>query len=880
MKPFLTVAIPHKDILEGRLTMDVFAADLWQVFKAEAPDEYKNPELFFRKTYLTKEMKNILDIVKKRVDGEGGDPVIQLQTPFGGGKTHSLIALYHKAKEWNTNVVVIDGTVFDPKEITLWAEIERQLTGTVDLLKGQTAPGREKFKNLLEKYQPLVILMDEILQYTTKSAGVKVGDSNLAAQTLSFMQELAGTIAILPKSVLVLTLPSSLLEHYDENTERLFEQLQKITGRIEKIYTPVQDEEVSQIIRKRLFTEINQEEAKNIIEEFLDYAEKEKIIPEGMEKANYRERFIKSYPFQPEVIDVLYKRWGSFPTFQRTRGVLRILALVVYSLKESKIPFIRLGDFDLKNEEIKRELIKHIGPEYDSIIYADITSSDSGAKKVDKNLGSSNLPFCYGTKAATTIFMYSFSGAKQERGATINEIKLSCAEPFAPSSIVSDAVSKLKENLFYISDGGLFFTNQPNLNRILLTKMEDIQDLRAEEKKLIEILLKDTKQKDKEKYFDIYVWPNNSKDIPDTTSLKLVILRDQEKLKEFLENCGEKPRVYRNTIIFLCPLESERINFEVFLKKKLAWYLIEKDNSLRLSDEQKKEVKEKIKNTEIEAKEKIRNLYCLVFIPSKNGFKEIDLGIPTYGIDVTIDREIYEKLRSEGEIFEKLSPLAIKEKYLKSKDYVEINSILESFYKTPGEIRIKAESVFKDTIKEGVKQGLFGIGYIENNEPICTHFKEELFNEILERKIIIKPDLCSPKTITKPLQQKENIENKEKEKIEKEIQKEKIQLEEKDKIKNELRKDKDESQNKNFSKGECYNGIKIRLRIPTGKFSDVIGVVNYIKSKFKQVDIILELLAKDGEITSSEYQDKIEEALHQARITIEEFTLGNVINEN
>src|SRR3990172_7486547 len=105
MKAFHTIAVPHQDILEGRLTMDVFAADLWEVSQGRGPDEYRDPETFFRKTYLTEGLKNLLDVVERRLQGKGGDPVIQIQTPFGGGKTHALIAMYHRAKEWDAKPV-------------------------------------------------------------------------------------------------------------------------------------------------------------------------------------------------------------------------------------------------------------------------------------------------------------------------------------------------------------------------------------------------------------------------------------------------------------------------------------------------------------------------------------------------------------------------------------------------------------------------------------------------------------------------------------------------------------------------------------------------------------------------------------------------------
>ena len=116
-RSFHTIAIPHKDVLDGNLTMDVFAADLWEVFKGRAPAEYSDSDAFFNRTYLTQGLKDLLNVVEKRVSGNGGDPVIQLQTPFGGGKTHALIALYHKSKEWKAKRVVIVGTALQPNQI-------------------------------------------------------------------------------------------------------------------------------------------------------------------------------------------------------------------------------------------------------------------------------------------------------------------------------------------------------------------------------------------------------------------------------------------------------------------------------------------------------------------------------------------------------------------------------------------------------------------------------------------------------------------------------------------------------------------------------------------------------------------------------------------
>jgi len=848
MKSFFEVVKPHKDILEGRLTVDVFAADLFAVYKGLAPEEYQDPNIFFRKTYITAGMENLLKMVKKRLDGEGSiDAVIQLQTPFGGGKTHTLIALYHKAKEWKANVVVIDGTALDVRESTLWGEIERQLTGKIEILSGRIAPGKEKLSEVLKNFQPLLILMDEVLEYTSRAEGIAVGSSDLATQTIAFMQELTTVLPTLPRAALIVTLPSSLPEHYTEKGERLFQALQKVVGRVEKIFAPIQDEEVAQIVVRRLFDYIDEKSANEIIEKFVDYVVRKNILPEG-QKALYREKFRKSYPFQPEVIDVLYKRWGSFPHFQRTRGVLRLLASVVYSLKDEKIPFIRLSDFDLRNEDIRRELIKHIGQEYDSILAADITSPDSGAKKVDEQLAYSYRPYKLGTRVATTIFMYSFSGGP-EKGASLNEIKLSCAEPEAEDvdNIIAEVIERLRNHLFYLSDQGYFFTNQPNLNRLLLTKMENIEDSRIEEEE--ENLLK--VEFSKSAPFKVYIWPMRTIDVPDTTELKLVVLKDKSRIKEFTESCGAKPRVNRNTLIFLCPSELEKGLFNTIVRKKLAWQEIKRDKTLNLTHEQEEKVKEGIKMAEESAKESIRNLYRQIYLPEKE--EAIDLGKATFG--VRLAEEVYQRLKSEGKLHESLSPMLISHKYLGEKDYAHTKNILESFYRTPGEIRLINQEAFQRAIKEGVEKGFFGLGILEENKPVCKVFKQPCTLSLTDDEIIIRKELCTilekEKQAVQPVISKEEFAFKPLIQEEKEYKEREEKTTIEDKVKESITELK-------------LTNLKLVVDISQGSFHVLAKVVNELALKFSEVNVKVEIHAKGGEISKFEYENKILEALSQA----------------
>lgn len=839
MKAFHTIAIPHKDILEGRLTMDVFAADLWEVSLGRGPDEYKDGDTFFRKTYLTQGLKNLINIVEKRLRGDGGDPVMQIQTPFGGGKTHALIAMYHKAEEWKAKKVVIVGTALSTKE-TLWGLMEKQLTGKISRLSGQVSPGKEIIRQLLYGNQPVLILMDEVLEYVTKAAGVKVAESTLAAQTMAFMQELTEAAGTLEKVCLAVTLPASIIEHYDERAEKLFQQLQKVVGRVEKIYTPVQEKEITKIIRRRLLADLNEGAVKKVVAKFLEYVEKEGIIPAGIEPSEYRDRFLDSYPFMPEVVDVLYHRWGSFPTFQRTRGVLRLLSLVIHSLKGSSKPYISLADFDLANQEIRQELLKHIGAEFNGIIAVDITDAGAGSKRVDVSLGNAYQGLNLGSRTATTIFLYSFSGAK-EQGITQGEIKRCATTIDNPASAVAESVERLNDTLFFMQkiSNKYFFSNQPNINRIRLVKMENIKEneLVEEERGLLKESIKGGKLK-------VFIWEENSSNIPDSEELKLVILKkeNRDRMRNILETKGQTPRVYRNTLFFLYPLESERTGFINTIKRKIADEHIEKDKTLSLSDGQRKEIRKELKKTEASLKESIRRFYRMVAIPHKEGFKEDDLGIPTYGEEKGLTQEVYEKLRSDGEVLEKIAPLVLREKYLSEMGYVSTEQLYQSSLKTPGETRPLNKSVFEQGIAEGVHMGLFGLGEMKDDKPILRYFKEGASIAFSGNEVLIGEALCREQR------------KKEESYIPGPTLYPQPEPEHPRPVGEEISvRSRDE--------------IKIKFRVPKGKVANIMGVMNLLQSKFETLGV--ELTARDGEISEQDYEDKIEEAFRQMEIKLE-----------
>lgn len=880
MKAFFQVAIPHKDIREGRLALDVFGADLWSVYTGRAPDEYRDPDLFFRRTYMTEGLKNLIEDAKKRLIEDGGDPVIQLQTPFGGGKTHSLIALYHKAREWGAKVVVLDCEALNPNKDRLWNVLESHLEGKVDITAGESTPGKETLTQLLERNQPVLILVDELLSYVTKAAAIKVGDTNLGALTVAFIKELTEAVKNTPHALLVVTLPTSEFEKFDENAKKAYQEfttyVQKVVGRVEKVYAPVKDEEVAKVIRRRLFDEIKEKEAKYIIDDFLKHLEDVGLLKRlNIEKSEYRKRFLETYPFQPEVIDTLYHKWGSYPEFQRTRGVLRILALVVndlYRSEEGKTKaFIRLADFNLANSEIRRELLKIINDQYDTVISADITSSNAGAKKVDKAFGESLIPYRLGTKSATTIFMHSFhAGAKHHRGATLDEISLSTLDFGYSSSDVEAAVAKLETNLFYLNKQNerYFFSNVPNLNKIIIDTMETIEKSEVEEleKNFLDKAFKGLRN------VEVVIWPKWSSDVRDTHNLKLIVLKsyDRELMKEIREKVGNLPREYKNVLIFLVPDKSMRPEFLSTVKRYLALKKIkEREAELNLTNEQRRKVSSELSEFENPRKSKLalalRNMYRLVAVPSTRNFKEFSLG-KAPSPDMKFWEEIKEILLDNKQLFEKINPNVIWMKYLQGqeKGYIETRELYEHLLKTPGEPRPLNKAAVITGIKEGVEHGLFGLGKLQDGKPVCWKFRHAVTPTLDEGEVIIKSEICQQ------------------------------QFEERAKKKEEEPKEQEtastggvtitgtedtgtgqtiidfESGSKGVVKAKGYTKLELELEVPIEELYTFSNIIDYLGQKFRNIKIEMHIEVDGGFISFTEYEDKILEAIKQSKIRLKD----------
>jgi hypothetical protein len=743
---FHEIAIPHKDILSQNFSSEVYAAKLWDVYNKKGSEEYKDSKTFFEKTFLTENLKKIIESIKDRIDGKGGGHFRSIDTPFGGGKTHTLIALYHKCIEWNAKPVVLVGNEMDPNSQTLWGMIEEQLTGKIDKLNGNVTHGGEALRKILEaQNQPILILIDELLHYVYNAEGIKVEESTLAKQTIGFIQQLSEAVSTLPNVCVVVTLPSSANEHLDDvRYTELHEQLLKVAGRTKDTITPISDNDIPKIIRRRLFSSTDatiRDRAEKIIEDFVNYCDDEGLIPEGMQVSQYREEFYKSYPFLPQVIDVLYKRWGTITKFQRTRGVLRLLSLVVGSLATSDKQFISLGDFDLNNNEIQQELVQYLDNQFYSVIAKDINSPDSGASKVNQMVPPQYQGKRLGIRSATAIFMYSHSGTTGINGATESEIKRATCVRGIPAAQISEVLNLFRNQLFYlnVTNEKYLFTKEANILKIKVDTMENIKDRDIDEAE--KVLIKNNIGKTQN--FRTILWPTNPKDVENSRSLKLIIMKenDIQLIQSIYETIGESPRLYRNNILFLAPSDGEKGKFLNSLKSKIAWEKIKDDPQISLKEEQITQLNKELKKENDRLNELIKEYYSILYLPEKEGPVNQHLNIPLIA-NKGIDEIIYEDLVEKDEIHPKIGPSFLKNYYLKEKKYVETLNLYESMLTTPGERRPIDKKVIEIAIMDGVLTGEFGIGELENDVPISKLFKKSTNVNFESGEIILQASLC------------------------------------------------------------------------------------------------------------------------------------------
>lgn len=648
LKPWREIAIPHDDVLNGTSQQSDFAADLSTVARGEAKTEYQDAATFYSRTYITEGMSQLLKNVIMRLNGKGGEPVIQLQTSFGGGKTHSMIAVYHLAKRKcaladlqgvpslldslqfidipEARVVVLDGNSLSPGQAwshgnckihTMWGELAWQIGGeeAYKILeesdKNGTSPGKDILVSLFSKYSPCVILIDELLAFMRqlfRKNDLSAGGFN---ENISFLQALTESVKILPNCILLASLPESASEIGDENAHQALLSLEKIFGRIQAIWKPVDIEESFEIVRRRLFKTVADETAKKeVCRSFFDmYISEGNKIPREAQESAYLERLEKAYPIHPELFDCLYEEWATLEKFQKTRGTLKLLSTVIFTLwKQGNTDLIILpSSMPIADGKVSTELCAVLnGSGWEQVISKDIDSEGAESVKIDMEdtrLGALQSA----RRTARTIFMktapiantvLSAATSKQvAKGVAIDYILLSCLQPKQNSSLYIDAVNKISDKLHYLNVSGnaegiqkryYSFATTANMRK----EMEDrCARIKPDSPEVINLIRDELKKLtcNSNLFGAIHVFTKND-EVPDDNALRLVVLSTnqyfsttegihyaQDAVRNYVTQFGNRLRAYQNRLVFLAA--DGRLVAQVIetSKKYIAWASIIQD---------------------------------------------------------------------------------------------------------------------------------------------------------------------------------------------------------------------------------------------------------------------------------------------------------------
>jgi len=659
-----TVALPHSDIREGRLDESVFAANIWAVRQNNAPTTYLDTEQFFGKTYVTGGLSKVLRKVGEALCGtaEAGDRIISLQTAFGGGKTHTQVALWHLARHPDVlrksavckevrdvlgdlipkkpcNVAVFTNQTCDATQgrataegvqtRTLWGELALQLGG-VELYKKIEANDQNRavpqglFTDILKKAAPCLILLDEMADYCVGAMAVSVGQGTLADQTVSFVQQLTEAASLVPGAVVVATLPASHLEvASSDKGQEILSRLEKRFGRMSSDLKPVADEEINEVVRRRLFEKLGDPSVQaEVADAYMKlYTSHKNEVPQEASKAGFRDRLMAAYPFHPSLIDTFYLRWGSHNDFQRTRGVLRLLASIVGDLwkqrettKQSQ-PLIQPCHVRWTIDALRANLTRLWGATYDSVVAADVIGDKANAVALDDERGRDYANERVSQGVASAVLLGSFGGQGDRAGFSSKEIRFCAGRPELNWGYTDGALLALEEKAFYLHNAAAgsqgkryWFGTKPTLTKLLVQYRGSFsgQEFDAEIIDALQAQVKTLKT-------DPATWKvlvNPQSDLPEQKVLTLLIMPPdavwsdepmlegtggpKERILELSQKCGSKDRLYRNTLVFLLPNARGLTRLRKELREVAALEAVKRDYTSQLDPEQLEELKQKL----------------------------------------------------------------------------------------------------------------------------------------------------------------------------------------------------------------------------------------------------------------------------------------------
>jgi len=681
IKPWLEVVTLHPDVLSEEFSEDIFALDLGPLADGNpnVPAVYRDPEHFFRASYLTSGLKSLLKDVLSRLGGGAGNRVLKLITPFGGGKSHTLAALFHAARHRGAldaipegkdlprsgaaRIAVFDGQFFDAttgKKMpgtdeyarTMWGWVAFSLGGKdgYEMLREQdqtrVAPGGDEILKLL-KDGPNLILLDEVLNYLISAGGVKVEKTTLRDETLTFLQRLTVAVGNTKNTALVFSLQSSKRESLEY--VNLLQTVDHLAARKDQRREPVEGNEILSVIQRRLLGRIPiAEEASPAATGYQEVftqmrrayaqsaAEAKQAEEEGLA---LRDRVRSAYPFHPALIDLMRERWAAIPDFQRTRGALRFLAACLRAThREARSrTLLGPGDVPMHDAEVRLAFFKEVGQQADfqALLEHDLIGANARARRIDERRGK-ETPAETGrrpaTRLATAILMFSFGGLRREGvkemlppGVSEQELLSDCVGPDLDSTTALACLKELREQCLYLHFDGVRYCFKKDPNVTLLVEQE--ADAVARDEGRVRNKVKDMLEARLAGHHEAIVWPEKTTDVPHDDPRFLVGYMplefggkpkswQEEKAKEFFEKYGDRPRKFRNGLGLAVPSDDQIESLRSSVRYLMAMEQVKaKAKQLNLTDEQKSELRERESTMRLAVESTLLKLYAEVWFP-------------------------------------------------------------------------------------------------------------------------------------------------------------------------------------------------------------------------------------------------------------------------
>lgn len=646
LAPWREVVVPHDDVARGRYALAEFAADLHQVSLGQGAAEYVDPVEFFSRTFLTEGLGALLGEALRRLAGAGGVPVVDLQTTFGGGKTHSQIALWHlfgatALHDFPQDVqdlvaaagteklpavrrAALVGTKLSPGQpetkadatvvATLWGELAWQLGGAegyamvADADRLATSPG-DHLRAVLERYAPCLVLVDEWVAYARQLVGADGLPGGSFDTQFSFAQALTEATRAVPGAMLVVSLPASEaarpggdggqrrsgsdVEVGGPGGREALARLRAVVGRMESSWRPASATESFEIVRRRLFRPIEpdalarRDATARAFGEL--YRREASEFPAECREPAYTERIKAAFPIHPELFARLYEDWSTLERFQRTRGVLRLMAGVIHALWEAgdPAPLIMAASVPLADTAVSSELTRNLEDAWKPVIDADIDGPASLPVALDRELAGTLGRFHAARRVARAVFLASAPRVHSpNRGVDAARVRLACVLPGEAIATFGDALARLsgRATYLYADAGRYWFALSPSVARLARDRAERLLAEGADDIAAYIAALLAEEGKQRGPFAGVHPAPAGPGDVPDSAEVRLVILNaDQPHLakseastalgaaRRILERRGPAARDYRNMVVFLAA-DSRRLDeLTRGVAEHLAW---------------------------------------------------------------------------------------------------------------------------------------------------------------------------------------------------------------------------------------------------------------------------------------------------------------------